>query len=263
MGARNRRAVAAGRLLPAINRFPWRPAPPVRKSHGFRVPRSIWYIPFCGRRLPRIRTPGEKDFAMDSYESDDLLARAGSGDELAAAELYDRYVDRLIHLARKLLSPKLARRTDPEDIVQSAFRSFFRHVRAGRYGPQDGGDLWRLLAAITVGKLRHTVRRHTAEKRSVYAEQSTAGDVALQSVSPKSIAREPTPDEAAVLVEETELAMCQLSPLQRQVLQFRLQGHTVDQTALHVGCSERTVHRVMKVVKTRLEERLLGDSAPK
>ncbi len=199
---------------------------------------------------------------MDSSESDGLLARAGSGDELAAAELYDRYVDRLIHLARKGLSPKLARRTDPEDIVQSAFRSFFRHVRAGRYGTQNGGDLWKLLAAITVGKLRHTVRRHTAEKRSIYAEQSTASDIAVRAVPPESIAREPRPDEAAALVEETELAMRQLSPLQRQVLQMRLQGHTVDQTAQQVGCSERTVHRVMKVVKTRLEERLLGNTTP-
>lgn len=129
-----------------------------------------------------------------------------------------------------------------------------------RYGPQNGGDLWRLLAAITVGKTLHAVRRHTADKRSVYTEQSSAGDLALPTVSPQSIAREPTADEAAALVEETETAMRQLSPLQRQVLQLRLQGYTFDQTAAMAGCSERTVRRVMKLVKTRLEEQLLKDS---
>ena len=196
---------------------------------------------------------------MDSCESGDLLERAGSGDDRAAAELFDRYVDRLVNLARKRLSPQLARRTDPEDIVQSAFRSFFRHVRAGHYTVQDGGDLWRLLAAITVGKLLHTVRRHTADKRSVYAEQSHGRDSVHQAFSPESIAHDPTPDEAAVLVEEIEMAMRQLSVLQRQVLQMRLQGYAVDQTALQVGCSERTVHRVMKLVKNRLEQRLLAD----
>ena len=172
---------------------------------------------------------------MDSYESDDLLARAGSGDEPAAAELYDRYVERLINLARSRLAPRFARRIDPEDVVQSAFGSFFRHVRAGDYGRQSGGDLWRLLAAITVGKVLHTVRRHTADKRSVYAEQPSAGGSMLQAVSPQAIAREPTPEEAAELVEETQLAMRQLSPLQRRVLQLRLQGHGVDATAAEAG----------------------------
>ena len=197
---------------------------------------------------------------MDSHDTDELVARARAGDEQAAADLHDRYVDRLIHLARKRLSPKLARRTDPEDIVQSAFRSFFRHVRAGRYSPHDCGDLWHLLAAITVGKLQHTVRRHSAKRRSVYAEQSTSGDMATRTIAPESIAREPTPDEAAILVEEMGLAMAQLSPLQRQVLQMRLQGYSFDQTANQVRCSERTIHRVIKIVKTRLEERLLHDS---
>lgn len=205
----------------------------------------------------------EKRPAMDSPESDDLLARAGSGDELAAAQLYNRYVDRLIHLARKRLSPQLARRTDPEDVVQSAFRSFFRHVRAGHYATQDGRDLWKLLAAITVGKILHAVRRHTAGKRSVYAEQSSAGDLAPHIVAPESIAHDPTPEEAAVLVEETQLAMRPLSALQRHVLQLRLQGYSFEETAAAAGCSERTVRRVMKLVKARLEGRLFEDSTSK
>ncbi len=145
--------------------------------------------------------------------------------------------------------------------MQSAFRSFFRHVRAGRYGRQDGGDLWRLLAAITIGKLRHTVRRHTAHKRSIHAEQSSLGrDIVDETLSPVSIASEPSPEEAAGLIEETELAMRLLSPLQRQVLHLRLQGHTVEETATHAGCSERTVHRVTSIVRTRLEERLLKNA---
>ena len=85
-----------------------------------------------------------------------------------------------------------------------------------------------------------------------------AATASSKSFAPESIARDPTPEEAAVLVEEIEMAMRQLSVLQRQVLQLRLQGYTVDQTATQVGCSERTVHRVMKLVKTRLEQRLLG-----
>ena len=70
---------------------------------------------------------------MLECESQQLLERVRSGDKDAAEELFERYVDRLIELARKRLSPRLARRLDPEDIVQSACRSFFRLARAGRY----------------------------------------------------------------------------------------------------------------------------------
>ena len=54
-----------------------------------------------------------------------LLERFRSGDELAAEALFSRYFERLTSLARTRLSSSLKRRTDPEDIVQSVYRSFF------------------------------------------------------------------------------------------------------------------------------------------
>jgi hypothetical protein len=48
--------------------------------------------------------------------------------------------------------------------------------------------------------------------------------------------------------------------LQRRVLQLRLQGHSVDPTAAKAGCSERSVHRVLQLVRTRLEQRLLEET---
>ena len=69
---------------------------------------------------------------MSESSAHQLLERIREGDEQAATELFDRYVDRLIELARSRLSPKLARRLDPEDVVQSACRSFFRLARADR-----------------------------------------------------------------------------------------------------------------------------------
>jgi hypothetical protein len=58
------------------------------------------------------------------------------------------YANRLIALARSRLSSKLAGRIDPEDVVQSVYRSFFAEARAGRYHLDRGGDLWRLLVAM-------------------------------------------------------------------------------------------------------------------
>ena len=82
---------------------------------------------------------------MGEVSAADLLTRIEQGDEPATFELMDRYAERLIALAHKRMSKKLARRIDPEDIVQSACRSFFRNAQLGRYEVRDSDDLWRLL----------------------------------------------------------------------------------------------------------------------
>ena len=78
---------------------------------------------------------------MADHESAALLARWRDGDQQAAAELVQRFTGRLLALARGQLSDKLARRVDPEDVVQSAYRSFFAGARADRYVLQRSGDL--------------------------------------------------------------------------------------------------------------------------
>src|SRR5262245_43312367 len=101
----------------------------------------------------------------------DLLRRLRMGDESAATEVFDRYVERLTHLARSRLAAQLASRVDPEDIVMSAYRSFFIAARDGKFHVQHGDDLWRLLVEVTLHKLYHAANRHLADRRSVNREQ--------------------------------------------------------------------------------------------
>ncbi len=189
----------------------------------------------------------------DSYA---LVQRVRRGDEQAAGELFDRYVERLFALARSRFSAKLARRLDPEDVVQSVFRTFFRHTQDGRYEFHQAGDLWRLLAAITVNKVRRQVKRHTAGKRTTDAEKSFGGQESLFGLPPEAVAREPSPDEACALIEELDQVVGRLPELYRRIVDFRLQGRPVEEIAQQVGCSERTVHRASEVLKQRLEKRL-------
>ena len=95
-------------------------------------------------------------------ESMPLLARWKDGDEAAADEIFARYLHRLTGLARNCLSEKMQHRVDAEDVVQSAYRSFFRHAKEGRYKLKRCGDLWRLLAAITINKTMEQVEFHQA-----------------------------------------------------------------------------------------------------
>lgn len=193
---------------------------------------------------------------MVDHESHELLNRIRHGDEQAAVELLDRFSERLIDLARSRLSRKLARRIDPEDIVQSACRSFFRLARAGRFELDEGAELWHLLATITINKTRNAVRRHTAQKRTVKSEESHSCESGSAALPPEALAREPSPEEAVVLVEETERMMGRLTGLQRQIVQLRMQGYTITETSQQAECAERTVRRAMELAKLELENRL-------
>src|SRR6516165_5313580 len=80
-----------------------------------------------------------------------------------ADELFRRYAGRLIALARSRLPRKLGQHVDPEDVVHSAYRSFFSAARDGRYDARQGNDLWQLLVTFTLHKLYRQVERLATE----------------------------------------------------------------------------------------------------
>lgn len=180
--------------------------------------------------------------------SADLMARWQSGDQAAAQELFQRYAQRLRALAQSRLSGRLAGRIDPEDVVQSAYRSFFTGARDDRYALRRSGDLWRLLAAITLHKLHHQVEHHKAGKRAASRERRSLP--AWASVPD----REPTPAEAMALADTLEQVFRDLGPLQRRMTELRLQGWAIEEIADDVQRSERTVRRVLEQVKDRLRQ---------
>jgi RNA polymerase sigma factor (sigma-70 family) len=193
---------------------------------------------------------------MHNPTSQELLSRFRRGDQHAADEIFDRYVERLLQVARRRLSPKLTRRIDAEDVVQSAYRSFFLHARDGDYQLQRAGDLWRLLVAITLNKLYGQVEVHTAQRRDVNREDAVGA--ATQNDNPSVAAStEPTPDEVAEVSEQLRLILEQITPQERTVLELRLTGQTIEDIANEVGRSQRTVRRLLENTRIRLEQVLL------
>jgi RNA polymerase sigma factor (sigma-70 family) len=189
---------------------------------------------------------------MAQETSAEILARYRGGDDQAADELFSRFVGRLTLLARSRLSPKLASRTDPEDVILSAYRSFFIGAREGRFLLTRSGDLWRLLVSITMHKLYRQVRKHSAEMRSASAEQS------LSSTKEEELplAREPSPDEAVTIADELEAFMSTLDAFARRVFELRLQEEQISTISAETGRSERTVRRMLRTIRERLADRL-------
>jgi len=190
---------------------------------------------------------------MADEQLDSLVSRCQQGDQAAAAELFRRYAGRLIGLARSRLSQKMARHVDAEDVVQSVYRSFFADLRDGCFDTRRGTDLWQLLVTITLHKLKHQVERFTAEKRAIQREQNFSSEDSLNRLRPQ-LGGEPSPLEAAALADELEQVMRQLAPSQRPILELRLLGHRHEAIAAKLGCSERTVRRVLDAVKQQLTQ---------
>src|SRR4051812_6028941 len=148
-------------------------------------------------------TRGEKTrrrmSAMKDVPSAELLERYRRHDAAAAEELFHRYAERLVRLARSRLSRKLAARVDAEDVVLSAYRSFFLLAR-DEVPLRHSGDLWRLLVRITLRKVYRNARRHQADCRSVEREEAEALESSV-------LARDPTPAEAAALTDELRVVL--------------------------------------------------------
>src|SRR5947209_1653888 len=87
------------------------------------------------------------------------------GDQNAARQIVDGYIDRLLGLARRHLHQRVMSRVDPEDIVQSALRTFFARARDGQFVFTEQDDLCKLLVRITLNKTLRQVAFHKAAKR--------------------------------------------------------------------------------------------------
>src|SRR5438270_11988941 len=148
---------------------------------------------------------------------DDLMTRLRAGDDAAAAEVFRRFTHRLIGLARSRLDHLLRGKVDPEDILQSVYRTFFsRHARdAFELGSWD--SLWGMLTVITVRKCDYRRKFFRAARRDVGREVAppTAGAPARDL---DALARDPTPSEAVRLTETVELLMKELSGREREML---------------------------------------------
>lgn len=189
--------------------------------------------------------------------SAELLDRWTRGSQSAADELFRRYVGRLTALARGRISPRLKRRLDPEDVAHSAYRSFFVRARTGRVTLEHSGALWRLLVAIALNKLHRQVLHHRARKRSMDREQSFTSVIDEPEGTRQINGRPATAEEAAAVAEQFEIFLSELSPIERRILELRMQDFPQTEIAGLVCRSERTVRRILQELQQRLEWRLL------
>jgi RNA polymerase sigma-70 factor (ECF subfamily) len=184
----------------------------------------------------------------------DLMARLRAGDEDAAATVFHRFARRLIGLARVRLDAQIRQKVDPEDVAQSVYRSFFLRHAEGQFELTNWDSLWGLLTVIAVRKCGRWHGHFHTQARNVAAEVS-AQPVGDDSGSGwEALAREPSPAEAALLTETVQQLLAELEGRDREIVALALQGHTGVEISDRLGRPERTVYRVLKRVRKRLDQ---------
>jgi eukaryotic-like serine/threonine-protein kinase len=188
----------------------------------------------------------------DSVESElpnaaQLVAQLREGDSIAAFELHQQFREQLLGVVQARMHPLLQRRMGADDVLQSAFCSFFRVVSAEDWNPLGSVErIWNLLLAIALNKLNARTRFHLAEKRSVTSEQHTANMLTELN----------EPDAVCSFIDEVEWVLRESTPLHRKILEAVLSGQNEKAIAEDNQCSLRTVYRAIERVVEQLQSRL-------
>lgn len=186
-------------------------------------------------------------------DAQDLVNRARSGDQQAAADLFNRFSRRLVSLAGARLNRLVRGRVDPEDVVQSAYRSFFTRLAGGQFALDEWEEVWGLLVRITLRKCGHKLEHARAAKRDATREVALAATADDSHDNWAPIARGPTPVEALVLAETVETLLAGFDEREQEIVGLRLQGHNEREISETVGRSERTIRRVLERLRHRVE----------
>ncbi len=173
-----------------------------------------------------------------------------------ANEIFRTYSQRLLQLAMEQLAAEVQRKISPEDVVQSALKSFFRRTGTFSTTPLEADTLWGLLSIITIRKCRKWEAFFRCSKRNVRREELALDDSSL----PKSqIPIEPRGADALVATELIDMLLQHFTERQQEMILLRIQGLPIERIAIECQSSKRTVARTISKAKTILAG-LLFDS---
>lgn len=196
---------------------------------------------------------GEAERAPDAAGEDSvtrILPALKRGCSLAEAEIWDRYFEKLLKLARRKLDGMPWRMMDEEDVANSVFKSLCLRARRGDFAQLDNrDDLWRLLATITQVKVAEAVRAANRKKRSFRKLR----EVSLE----QHIASGPSPEVVAILNEQWQRLNALLpDDACRKIALWKMEGYTDEEIAGRLEVTDRTVRRKMTLIRAVWGEEL-------
>ena len=185
------------------------------------------------------------------------ISRLKAGESAAVHPLWEAYFARLVQQARRKLAGRVSAAADEEDVALSAFDSFCRRAREGRFPElDDRDDLWKLLIAITARKSLNVIRHERQQKRGggrVVSASSLAAEKDADAFA-DLLGREPTPALAAQVAEECGRLLDGLQDAElRAVAVAKMEGRTNAEIKEQTGWSIAKVERKLQLIRRKWE----------
>jgi len=186
----------------------------------------------------------------------DLMKRAKTGDSAAIGEFLTRFQREVQMMVRTRLPKKLRAQYDSVDFVQAVWQSFFSDFQDNPRDFVNTEHLRGFLAGVVRNKVREQHRRLTrTAKYNVSREQRLYVRRGDREVLREVISPDPSPSETAQADDRLEQLIAGRSPREVEVVTLRRQGLTHAEIAARTGMDERSVRRIIELVRARLEAR--------
>ena len=193
--------------------------------------------------------PGSVSLLIQDYKDDGNLE--------AFAALWQRYIDRLLEVARTKLGGMPRRVANEDDIAQAVFASLHDAVQKGHYPDlNDRGDLWQILLNLAERKAidwkRYMGRGHRDFRRT--EGESAGGKMLNDSQTGAGMTNvacpDPTPEVVAELRDQINHLLGKLPEDQRRIALQKLQSYTNEEIAAQSDFVPRTVERKLQMIRT-------------
>jgi DNA-directed RNA polymerase specialized sigma24 family protein len=174
-----------------------------------------------------------------------LYQRWQSGDRSGFEQLITHFRSRLLALANSVRDRRFQSTAEAEDALQSAMFSLWESPNQGGLSESaDRDDLWNVLGTMTVRKVLRHSERERAQKRG--------GGKVITGLPVEAIA---IVEDGALGAHVDELLELLDEDLRRFAV-LRLSGHTNQEIAGELDCSERKVERKLQLVRAVWQEEM-------
>lgn len=186
-------------------------------------------------------------------KTDLLLDRIRLKDENALAELLERYREPIQRVARRLLGRALRPHLDSADLMQLVHETLLVGVRGQTIDITQPDKMMALAVTLLRRKVAYywrKIKRDPAMKDTV--DIAGAGQIASESESPV---------DTFAFSEEVEKLLQSLDPVDRRLLELRLEGHTTADVANILMIDACTLRVRLGRLRKRLKDRGYSENA--
>ena len=182
-----------------------------------------------------------------------LLERIRQGDAAAMGALIQQYEPEVRRAARMFLGPSLRPYLDSVDIAQSVNFILAQGLRSRKFDITSPEKL----VALAVTLVRRRVSRHWRRLRRQDRVEMAPDATGVDLVERLASEAHPSDDPASLAEYHDQLAgvLAELSDIEREVVELRLEGLTTAEVARHLGADPAVLRVRLSRLRQRFHER--------